>query len=127
MKRLCLLFILSAIIIVSDAQYSARLVVTDVASKKNDDIYVAGNFNSWNPKDENYKLKPLGGGRKAVVISNVAAGNYAFKFTRGSFEKVECTADGRDISDRVLDVTADVSIDFVIAGWKDDYPERTSI
>ena len=124
MKRLCLLFILSAIIIVSDAQYSVRLVVTDVATKKNDDIYVAGNFNNWNPKDENYKLKPLGGGRKAVVISNVAAGNYAFKFTRGSFEKVECTADGRDISDRVLDISADVSIDFVIAGWKDDYPER---
>ena len=57
MKRLCLLFILSAIIIVSDAQYSVRLVVTDVATKKNDDIYVAGNFNNWNPKDENYKLK----------------------------------------------------------------------
>jgi len=124
MKRLYLLFIFSAIIIVSDAQYSVRLVVTDVATKKNDDIYVAGNFNSWNPKDENYKLKPLGGSRKGVVISNIAAGNYAFKFTRGSFEKVECTVDGRDISDRVLDVSADVSIDFVIAGWKDDYPER---
>jgi len=124
MKRLCLLLILSVIIIVSHAQYSVRLVVTDVASKKNDDIYVAGNFNSWNPKDESYKLKPLGGSRKGIVISNIAAGNYAFKFTRGSFEKVECTADGRDISDRVLDVSADVSIDFVIAGWKDDYPER---
>ncbi len=124
MKKLSLLIILSVIIIISEAQYSVRLVVTDVASKKNDDIYVAGNFNNWNPKDENYKLKPLGGSRKGVVISNIAAGNYAFKFTRGSFEKVECTADGRDISDRILDVTADVSIDFVVAGWKDDYPER---
>ncbi len=107
-----------------EAQYSVRLVVTDVATKKYDDIYVAGNFNNWNPKDENYKLKPLGGTRKGVVIKNIAAGNYAFKFTRGSFDKVECMADGRDITDRVIDVSADVSIDFVVAGWKDDYPQR---
>ena len=124
MKKLFLFLILSAILIVSDGQYSVRLVVTDIATKQNDDIYVAGNFNNWNPKDENYKLKPLGGSRKGVVLKDIPAGNYAFKFTRGSFEKVECTADGRDISDRVLDVTADASVDFVIAGWRDDYPER---
>jgi predicted alpha/beta superfamily hydrolase len=107
-----------------NAQFSVRLVVTAVATRPNEDIYVAGNFNSWNPKDENYKLKPFGGGRKAIVIKDLAAGSYAFKFTRGSFDKVECMADGRDISDRVLEVNADVSQDFSIAGWKDDYPQR---
>ena len=122
MKKLlfaCLLFVTAA-----NAQFSIRLVVTDVATKRNDDIYVAGNFNNWNPKDEQYKLKPLGGSRKGVVLKDLSAGNYAFKFTRGSFDKVECTADGRDISDRILEVSADASIDYVISGWKDDYPER---
>ncbi|MCW3087582.1 MAG: alpha-dextrin endo,6-alpha-glucosidase, partial [Sediminibacterium sp.] len=52
------------------------------------------------------------------------SGTYAFKFTRGSFDKVESMADGRDISDRVLEVNADLVQDFTIAGWKDDYPER---
>jgi predicted alpha/beta superfamily hydrolase len=106
------------------AQYSVRLVVTDVATKKVDDIYVSGNFNSWNPNDANYKLKPLGGARKGVVIKDLPAGNYAFKFTRGSLDKVECAADGRDISDHVVDLHADISQDFIIAGWKDDYPEK---
>ncbi len=106
------------------AQFSVRLVVTDVATKKNDDIYLSGTFNNWNPKDENYKLKPFAGGRKSIVIKEVAIGNYAFKFTRGSFDKVECMADGRDISDRVLDVSSDISQEVTIAGWKDDYPER---
>ncbi len=124
MKKIFFLFILSLIVIVANAQYSVRLVVTEIATKSSDDIYVAGNFNNWNPKDENYKLKPLGGTRKGVVIKNIAAGNYAFKFTRGSFEKVETTADGRDINDRLIEVTTDVSNDFTIAGWKDDYPER---
>lgn len=123
MKKSC--FILCLILSVTvNAQYSVRLIVTDIATRQSDDVYVAGNFNNWNPKDENYKLKPFGGSRKSVVIKDLAAGTYAFKFTRGGFDKVECTADGRDIDDRVLEVTADVSQEYTIRGWKDDYPER---
>ncbi|MFL9483017.1 alpha/beta hydrolase [Chitinophagaceae bacterium LWZ2-11] len=108
----------------SQAQYSVRLVVTSATTKQSDDIYVAGTFNGWNPKDEKYKLKPFGGGRKGIVLKDVSAGMYAFKFTRGSMDKVECMADGRDIADRTLDVNADMNQDFTVAGWKDDYPQR---
>jgi metallo-beta-lactamase class B len=118
---LLLAFLFSASII--QAQFSVRLVVIEVATRKNDDIYVSGNFNNWNPRDENYKLKPFGASRKSIVIKDMPAGTYAFKFTRGAADKMETTADGRDISDRVLEVNADVSQEFSIAGWKDDYPE----
>ena len=124
MKKILLLSLLLVYIKPLIAQFSVRLVVTGVATKKDDDIYVSGTFNNWNPKDDNYKLKPFAGGRKSIVLKDVAPGNYAFKFTRGSFDKVECLADGRDISDRVLDVSADISMEITIAGWKDDYPER---
>ncbi len=124
MKKIILLSLLLVSIKPLIAQFSVRLVVTGVATKKDDDIYISGTFNNWNPKDANYKLKPFAGGRKSIILKDVAAGNYAFKFTRGSFDKVECMADGRDISDRVLDVSADISMDITIAGWKDDYPER---
>ncbi|MBV9987954.1 MAG: alpha/beta hydrolase [Chitinophagaceae bacterium] len=120
-------FVLAASLLVANsllAQFSVRLVVTEAATRKQDDIYVAGNFNNWNPKDENYKLKPFGGSRRAIVLKDLPAGTYAFKFTRGGFDKVECAADGRDISDRVLEVNADLAQEFSIAGWKDDYPER---
>jgi hypothetical protein len=123
MKRLAFVFFLLAAVTVQ-AQFSVRLVVTDVATRKGEDIYLAGNFNNWNPKDENYKLKPFGGSRRGIVIKDLAAGVYAFKFTRGSFAQVECTADGRDISDRVLEVNTDLEKELTIAGWKDDYPER---
>lgn len=109
-------------IVCVNAQYSVRLVVTQAATKQNDDIYVSGNFNSWNPADEKYKLKPFAGGRKSIVIKDLPAGTYAFKFTRGSFEKVECTADGRNIEDRIIEVNGDISQEFTVAGWKDDYP-----
>lgn len=121
-------FLLSCCLIVScaiaNAQFSVKLVVSDVATKKLDDIYVSGTFNSWNAKDEKYKLKPFGGSRKGIVLKDIPAGNYAFKFTRGSMDKVECMADGRDIPDRQIDVNADLSLDISIAGWKDDYPEK---
>lgn len=122
MKQL-FLFLGLVTVFAADAQFTVRLVVTDVATRKQDDIYVTGNFNNWNPKDENYKLKPFAGNRKSLVIKNLAAGTYAFKFSRGANERLETTADGRDISDRVLEVTEDVSQEFTIAGWKDDYPE----
>ncbi len=125
MKRIFIttLLIVGVIHVVS-AQFSVRLIVNGVATKKEDEIYVSGTFNNWNPKDINYKLKPFAGGRKGIVLKDVAIGNYAFKFTRGSFDKVECMADGREINDRIVDVSADMSLDFDIAGWKDDYPER---
>lgn len=118
--------LLSGCLLVSSlaiAQFSVRLVVTDVATQKNDDIYVSGNFNNWNPRDENYKLKPFGGSRKSLVLKNMASGTYAFKFTRGALDKIETTADGRDIADRILEVNGDVSQEYTIAGWKDNYPE----
>jgi metallo-beta-lactamase class B len=120
-KAICilLLFITGG----SNAQFSVRLILTDIATRKYDEVYLSGNFNNWNPRDENYRLKPFGGSRKSVVLKDLPAGTYAFKFTRGGFDKVECTADGRDISDRILEVNADISQEFTIAGWKDDYPE----
>ncbi len=123
MKKVLTLFILGFVFI-AKAQYNVRLIVTQAATKQNEDIYIAGNFNSWNPGDEKYKLKPFAGGRKSIVIKDLSAGTYAFKFTRGSFEKVECMADGRNIEDRVIEVNGDVSQDYTIKGWKDDYPDK---
>ncbi|MBC7720838.1 MAG: alpha/beta hydrolase [Pedobacter sp.] len=124
MKKITFLLLVIFGSMAATAQFSVRLVVTDVATKKGDDIYVAGTFNSWNPKDEKYKLKPFAGGRKSIVIKDMSAGNYAFKFTRGTIDKVECMSDGRDIADRILDVNADISLEVSIPGWKDDYPDR---
>ncbi|MFY8005389.1 MAG: alpha/beta hydrolase-fold protein [Chitinophagaceae bacterium] len=106
------------------AQFNVRIVVNESATKSGDDIYIAGNFNGWNPKDILYKLKPFGGNRKGIVLKDMPSGNIAFKFTRGSFDKVECTSDGRDIADRVLEVNGDLNVEFNVAGWKDDYPDK---
>lgn len=124
MKKFLFLLVFTSCFLFVEAQYSLKLIVTMAATKQNDDIYVAGNFNNWNPTDVSYKLKPFAGGRRTIVIKDLPAGTYAFKFTRGAWDKVECTADGRNIDDRVIEVNSDITQEFTIAGWKDDYPDK---
>jgi predicted alpha/beta superfamily hydrolase len=130
MKKYILSFLFLLACVVSFGQYSLKLVVTatpkplvNVAQRAAEPIYVAGNFNNWNPKDDNFKLKPLGT-RLSFVLKDIPAGVYAFKFTRGDWSKVETTADGRDIADRVVEIKGDMTQEFVIEGWKDDYPDK---
>lgn len=130
MKKSILLFFLLVFFASAFGQYTLKLIVTktptptvNVAKRAAEPLYVAGNFNSWNPKDENYRLKPLGN-RQQVILKDIPAGIYAFKFTRGDWSKVETTAYGRDIADRVIEVKGDMTEEIVIEGWKDDYPDK---
>ncbi len=124
MKKFILLLFILFSIHYSFSQFNLKLVVTEIATKNRDDIYVMGNFNNWDPKDPNYKLKPFAAGRKVIIIKDLEPGNYAYKFTRGSNDKLETEADGRDIKERMIDLNSDISIDCNIKGWKDNYPDK---
>lgn len=124
MKQFLIVLLCLAFVIKSNAQFTLRLVVNEVATKKQDDIYVTGNFNNWNPKDEKYKLKPFGVSRRAIILQDMAAGQYEFKFTRGSFEKVETTAKGEDVPNHEITIKEDAAENFSIPGWKDDFPDK---
>lgn len=124
MKKIFALLIGVFSLQVGNSQYTLRLVVNDAATKDLEDWYVAGNFNNWNPKDEAYKLKPFGNKRKAIVLKDIAAGKYEFKFTRGSWNNVETTGNGLEIPNRAIDLKVDTVTYFRIAGWKDDYPDK---
>jgi predicted alpha/beta superfamily hydrolase len=108
----------------TNAQYTIRLVVNKVATKSTEDIYIAGSFNNWNPHDPNYKLKPLGTTRRGIVLKDLPSSKFEFKFTRGAWEKVETTAKGEDIPNHEVNIATDLSIDYDIAGWKDDFPDK---
>lgn len=105
-------------------QYTLRLVVPSTGAKSNDDIYVASSFNDWKPNDANYKLKPFGGSRKVLVLKNLPAGHYEYKFTRGDWSKVETTAKGDDVANHSVELQADTSVEYTVPGWKDDYPDK---
>jgi predicted alpha/beta superfamily hydrolase len=124
MKKLFLLFVYVNLCSLLFGQYSLRIVVTDAATKQQEDIYVAGNFNNWNPADPSFKMKPFGGTRRVYVLKDIAPGKYEFKFTRGSWDKVETTAKGEDLENHIIEVNSDTSVTFSVAGWHDAYPVK---
>lgn len=123
MKHVFALIVFSFCCAYLHAQYKVRVIVSSIAAKPKDEIFIAGNFNEWNPADNNYKLKPFGGNRRIIVL-NIDTGHYEFKFTRGSFDKVETTVKADDIDNRLADIKGDTTLELTIAGWKDDAPKK---
>ena len=103
------------------AQFSLTIEITATpAVNKSDKIYVAGNFNNWNPADDNFSFIQKNNSW-VKQIKNLAANTYEFKFTRGGWDKVEANFDGADVTNRVVRLTADTVIRLNIAAWKDDF------
>ena len=77
-------------------------------------IFVAGNFNGWNPKDSNYRFNNQG----KLRIQATAAALLEFKCTLGSWEKVECNSNGSSISNRVIKLLKDTSVTIRIESFQ---------
>lgn len=84
-----------------------------------DNIFVVGSFNNWNPGDSSYMLKKQPEGHYSLVLQ-LPSGEIKFKFTRGSWPKVEGNAAGQFLADRTLSYSGNPQIaDFNILTWED--------
>jgi predicted alpha/beta superfamily hydrolase len=107
------------------SQYNIRVTITGLpAAPATDVVYIAGNFNNWNPQDENFRLQKDGNGYFFIEINEADAGSYAFKFTRGSWDKGETDKKGNDLENRMVTIQSDSSFTFSIAGWKDEFIKK---
>lgn len=81
-------------------------------------IYLAGNFNGWNPGLASYSLKRDDAGGYSITFTP-PVGNMEFKFTMGSWATVESTVAGADIANRkfVYNGTP-TDLHLSIAAWK---------
>ena len=91
-----------------------------------DSIYIAGDFNGWNPGDENYKLKRRADGKWEITLSFQKGRKIEFKFTRGSWETVEKGRNGEEIPNRVLIIEKSREYEFEVYHWR-DYVEETGV
>jgi metallo-beta-lactamase class B len=102
--------------LVSRAQVTLN-VTLPANTPQNDSIYVAGNFNNWNPKSAIHRL--IWNGSFYALTLPTSSGNAAFKFTRGSWETVEGTATGNFVPDRSFTYAPNLVLNLTIAGWED--------
>mgnify|MGYP003042454208 CR=1 FL=1 len=100
-------------------QYRVTVILDKVpANTKAEQLFIAGNFNEWQPADENAALTKGSDGKYTKVFDDVQAGEYEFKFTMGSMETVEVAADGKELANRVLTLRSDTTIHLTVARWK---------
>src|SRR5436305_11566558 len=106
------------------AQYKLIIQIHSLPSTANTEtVFVAGNFNNWNPHDELCRLKKSEDGQFSISFSNVPAGDYEYKFTKGAWETVETTSDGRQIANRSLKLMSDTTLAIDIQGWSEGKPK----
>ena len=122
-KILVILFSVQTLFV--SAQYSLQLSIFKLPDNHpgKEDIYLAGTFNNWNPKDEKFKMIRNEGGYSVSVSVKDKTGEY--KLTRGSWDKVECNSEGADIANRKYDVEVNELVGLTVNGWKDKYAPKT--
>ena len=120
-KTSFLFFMLFAFSFNGFAQYKLHIVVRSVPSGHIDDnLFIAGNFNNWNPGNEKYKLTKTND-TISIDITDLPKDIYQFKFTRGNWGKGEVDADGKNIENRLIKLESDTTVEYSVAGWSDDF------
>lgn len=101
------------------AQLTLKVVQIPINSPADFDIYVAGNFQGWNPGDPSYQFTDNGDGTFEIII-NPNPGTLEFKFTRGSWATVEGNANGGFLPNRTLNYDGSPTEEmFEILSWED--------
>jgi predicted alpha/beta superfamily hydrolase len=81
---------------------------------------VAGSFNTWNPADSTCRLTRAADGSYTITLPETVRGPVEFKFTLGSWDRVETDSAGRDIGNRTFTVPAagPATWEGAVAAWR---------
>ncbi len=82
-----------------------------------DNIFIAGNFNGWNPGDPGSMLTENINGQ--LEITGEGEGTIEFKFTRGSWETVEGNENGGFLPNRTFTFGTADTLEITILSWED--------
>lgn len=105
------------------ARATYRFMITKLPTNtpKDASIYITGNFNSWDPGNENYKLSPqVDGTYRVTVVTDLERLEY--KFSRGDWESIEGQENGKVRPNRLLykdEIINNDNIVIEILSWED--------
>ncbi len=119
--------ILCCITLTSYSQYTVTVEVTNVPTQHTQEtFYMTGIFNRWQPGEQKHILQKQNNGKYSITVTNIPQGLFEYKFTRGDWKTLECTADGRLVAPRSAIINKDTTIYCSIVGWRDDFPVSTA-
>jgi hypothetical protein len=109
----------------SKTQKKVILIIDKLPSYgKEDNIYLAGDFNNWNIADPDYQFRSLTSGRKILTIRLTDYKEHEFKITRGKPRTDESNFKEEAIDfHQIKKGSADDTIHIRIDSWMDAYPK----
>jgi len=121
-RRIILCSWLALVCCISFGQYKVSFVINKLPQYQlsSENIYIVGSFNNWNPGEEKYKLR---NGEKPGITIELPRGNYEYKFTKGSWDRVESGNNGFAGENRRIMVDRDTTINIEIEHWADHFPK----
>ena len=120
MRKILILFLCFYIYNKTYSQYKLRIEVSVPSAFKSDSIFVAGSFNNWDPGNPAFSFSQING-TLVFEKKDVPKGIYEYKFTRGSWDKVETAENGGDIKNRLLNISSDTILQYSIINWKNNF------
>lgn len=87
------------------------------------EIYLAGNFNNWNPIDRAYKFATMPNGQKVITVKYSGNEPLTYKVTRGGWQSVENDREFKDTKNRVAGFTEKDTVKISVINWADMAPE----
>jgi predicted alpha/beta superfamily hydrolase len=124
MKRFSFVLILCVLATVANANHFITIRLQVDSDKNNTSYFFASNLNGWNPASKDYQFQQTTAGFCELKIELPNVDLISFKITKGSWDLVECDESGKDVSNRVIEVSKiikDTIINIKIKRWKDDF------
>lgn len=112
------LFGLGGILIGQAQEYIRWEVIVPTGAMPTQDLYLATDFNDWNPKDPQWKLRKWNDSTFTLEVPSQYI-PFSFKFTQGTWGLTEGTERGEPIPNRRFDPTSPTgTFHFQIVGWE---------
>lgn len=103
----------------ANAQFKVT-ILTKLPTTFNENLYVAGSLNNWNPKDEKFAFQKISIANWSCTIKNCPP-TFSLKLTKGTWEQVECNEKGLDINNRDFAISSDTILVLDVKGFKDEF------
>ena len=86
------------------------------------EIFIAGDFQGWNPGSEAHRFTRVSAGLYAITLALKDNTAIQFKITRGSWETVEKGSQGEELQNRVFQVAGPETAEIMVASWANTAP-----
>lgn len=88
--------------------------------------YLTSNVSNWQADAHPVGVIPPPGEKTSVVLDGLEESELEFKITRGGWDTLSSTSDGKLLAPYRIDVRRDTEVEVTIEDWRDKFPSSTA-